>query len=56
MILNFGSLNHVNDLIMTNNINTINRYLLLHMCLFMDINISAFIFILLALEDAQEEY
>ena len=47
VILNFCSLNHVNDLIMTDNINTINRYLLLHMCLFMDINLTAFIFILL---------
>ena len=41
MILNFCSLNHVNDLIKTDNINTINRYLLLHMCLFMDINLTA---------------
>ena len=51
VILNFCSLNHVNDLIMTDNINTVNRCLLLHMCLFMDINMAACIFILFALGD-----
>ena len=56
VILNFWSLNHVNDLIMTDNINTVNRCLLLHMCLFMDINITAFIFILLASEDTWGDY
>ena len=48
VILNIVSLNHVNDLIKDYFISTINRCLLLYMCLFMDINISAFIIILLS--------